>query len=106
MLSGVGKAIMLQTVAQAIPFYVMSYFRLSKSFLHELNMILARFWWGDTDTRKKIHWKRWDALCCSKLDGSLGFKDLESFNLALLVKQCWRIIHSQESLCYKVLREH
>ena len=52
--SSAGKSIMLQSVAQAIPSYVMSCFRLLKSFIHELNIISANFWWGD---RKKIHWK-------------------------------------------------
>ena len=95
---------MLQALAQAIPFYVISCFRMSKSFLHELNMIFAHFWWGDTKNRKRIHWKKWDALCCSKLDGGFGLKNLESFNLALLAKQWWRILRSQDSFCYKVLQ--
>ena len=76
---------MLKAVAQAIPLYVISCFRMSKSFLHELNMIFAHFWWGDTNNRKRIHWKKWDALCCSKLDGGFGLKDLES-----LIWLCWQ----------------
>ena len=43
-------------------------------------------------------------MCCSKLDGGLGFKNLESFNLALLAKQWWRVIHNEESLSFKVLK--
>ena len=78
-LSSAGKAIMLQAMAQAIPLYVMSCFKLPKRFIRELNMIFSIFWWRDTGTRKGIHWKNWDALCCSKLDGGLGFRDLEEF---------------------------
>ena len=43
-------------------------------------------------------------MCVSKLDEGLGFKDFESFNLAMLAKQWWRIIHSPQSLSFKVLR--
>ena len=38
------------------------------------------------------------------MDGGLGFKDFEAFNHALLAKQCWKLINSEDSLCYKVLK--
>ena len=91
-------------MAQAIPLYVMSCFKLPKGFCHEINMLMATYWWGDSDSKRRIHWKNWDSLCCSKLDGGLGFKDFESFNLALLAKQWWRIMSNEDSVSYKVLK--
>ena len=56
------------------------------------------------ETKRKFHWKKWDQLCCSKLDRGLGFKDLEAFNMALLAKQWWRLIQNEDSLSYKVMK--
>ena len=67
-------------------------------------MLLVGLWWGDKGLKKKIHWKAWDNLCCSKIDRGLGFKDFKSFNLALLAKQWWRMIHNERSLCHRVLK--
>ncbi|XP_022715057.1 uncharacterized protein LOC111274575 [Durio zibethinus] len=38
-----------------------------KGVVHELNMIIARFWWGGSEDQRSIHWKSWDSLCVLKL---------------------------------------
>ncbi|KAL0372255.1 UNVERIFIED_CONTAM: hypothetical protein Scaly_0907100 [Sesamum calycinum] len=37
-------------------------------------------------------------MCLSKLDGGLGFCNLEAFNLALLAKQLWRLLTRGHSI--------
>ena len=49
-------------------------------------------------------WIGWDKLCRNKGEGGLGFKDLKAFNLAMLGKQCWRLLSKDHSLFFKVFK--
>ena len=49
-------------------------------------------------------WVSWSKMCRRKSEDRLGFKDLKVMNLALLGKQCWRLVTQQNSLFYKVFK--
>ncbi|KAK4384943.1 putative mitochondrial protein [Sesamum angolense] len=102
-LSQAGKAVLIQAVVQAIPTYAMSCFKLPRTLLQEFQALAANFFWHDGD-RRRIHWLAWDKMCKSKLQGGLGFRNLEAFNLALLAKQLWRLLSRPESLVCRVLK--
>ena len=53
---------------------------------------------------KKVAWMSWDRMCHSKEEGGLGFRDLKSFNLALLAKQGWRLQTNSSSLFSRVYK--
>lgn len=103
-LSKAGKVILVKAVAQAIPTYSMSVFRLPKGVCKAFRSKIARFWWGKGDGRRGIHWCKWEFLCKHKNEGGLGFRDLEAFNQALLAKTVWRIALAPTSLVHRVLQ--
>ena len=45
-----------------------------------------------------------DKLLKSKFLGGLGFRDVEAFNLALLAKQSWHLLHVEHSLVFRILK--
>jgi hypothetical protein len=65
---------------------------------------MAAFWWGDIEEQNRMHWfTRW-RMCIPKKMGGMGFRDPNSFNVAMVVKQVWRLINRPDSLCAQVLR--
>jgi ribonuclease HI len=103
-LSAGGKDVLIKSVAQAIPVYVMSVFLLPGPLHEGLTRVIRKFWWGETRGKRKTHWIAWDKFTKAKGEGGLGFRDLKIFNQALLARQAWRLIDRPESLCARVLK--
>ncbi|XP_058767475.1 uncharacterized protein LOC131641187 [Vicia villosa] len=97
-LSKAGKEVMIKSVLQAIPAYVMSIFILPEAVINDIERMLNAFWWGGGSISKGICWMAWDRLACSKKDGGLGFIDFRAFNMAMVAKQGWFIMSHPQSL--------
>ena len=54
-LSRAGKEIMLKSVIQAIPLYVMSCFRLPVAICDRMRTTISNHWWGIEDGKNKLH---------------------------------------------------
>jgi hypothetical protein len=104
-LSQAGREILLKAVIQAIPIYTMSVFQLPKTLCKEINSMMGRFWWGSKENETKIAWMSWDRMGRTKDKGGLGYRDLESFNLALLAKQGWRLLQQPDTLLGRIYKE-
>lgn len=91
-----GRGIMIKAVLQVIPTRQMSCLKLPKQVLQKLNSITLDFWWDQKNVINKIHWLSWSKICDGKFCGEYGFKDPHRFNLALLAKWGWRLLHNSE----------
>ena len=54
MLSQAGKKILIKAVAQAIPTYTMSVFKLLDTLCDEMTSMIHAFWWGHSNGKKKM----------------------------------------------------
>ena len=104
LLSSAGKEILIKAVAQAVPSYTMSCFKLPDTLCEELTGMVRQFWWGQVKEEKKLAWMSWEKMCLPKEKGGMGFRDLKKFNLALLAKQGWRLQKNLTSLFYRVYK--
>lgn len=103
-ISKAGREVLIKTVAQAIPTYAMSIFKLPRAVCKGINLTLAKYWWGQSRNERKIHWINWGRLCTPKDRGGVGFCDIHAFNLAMLAKQSWWLTQETYSLFYRVYK--
>ena len=94
---------MLKAVLTAVPSSAMTCFLLPIGLCKMIQSALTRFWWDSNTGKKKMCWLSWDTLTKSKGMGGLGFKDIQTFNIALLVKIPWRMLTNPNCLLFRVL---
>ena len=102
-LSRAGKMVMLRSVLATIPSHAMSCFKLPQTLCAQIQSLLTRFWWDSTQDKRKMSWISWKKMTKPKKLGGLGFKDIPTFNDALLAKLSWRIITKPSCLLARCL---
>lgn len=55
-----GKEILIKAVAQAVPAYAMSVFKLPVGLCEDMQKAIASFWWGSKSNHKAIQWSKWE----------------------------------------------
>ncbi|XP_054801497.1 uncharacterized mitochondrial protein AtMg00310-like [Prosopis cineraria] len=103
-LSFVGYEIMIKSVINAIPIFLMYCFKFPKRTRAELNSLVANFFWGQFDFRNSIHWRAGDKLCASKHQGGIDFRDFMNFNDALLAQMVWRLLNNPRQQWVQALK--
>lgn len=71
---------------------------------NDIDRLCANFWWGSVGDKSKMHWMGQEKVCSSKDRGDMGFRELQAFDQAMLVKQSRRLARNPKSLLYKTLR--
>lgn len=99
-----GKEVFIKSILQAIPVYAIQCFLFPKVVCDKLEDILNKLWWANNRTLKGIHWSSSATLCLVKALEHLGFRELSKFYIALLAKECWRILFHPNCLLAKILK--
>lgn len=50
-----GKAVLIKAIAQAVPTYTMSVFKIPLALCEDIQKVIPRFWWGSKDDKRGIH---------------------------------------------------
>ena len=103
-LNAAGRDVLLKSVAQAMPIYSMNCFKLSSVTCKKITSSISSYYWGGCPEKRKMHWLNWPNMTRSKLHGGMGFRDIPTFNLAMLGKQGWRLMMKPQSLFARVLK--
>jgi hypothetical protein len=103
-LSRAGKEVMIKSVLQAIPSYVMSVYLIPDSTIKDIERMMNSFWGGGGANNKGIRWFAWDRMIQPKAQGGMGFRDLHAFNLDMIAKQGWNIMTKPHTLVAKLYK--
>ncbi|GKF28998.1 putative RNA-directed DNA polymerase, partial [Tanacetum coccineum] len=75
-----------------------SMFILPVSISDEIEKLMRNFLWNFGVFKKGKSKINWNTVCKPKIEGGLGIKSLDSWNIALMSKHVWNIITNKESL--------
>ena len=54
-LSSAGKELLVKSVAQVVPVFSMSCFKLPHGLCEHINSLIRNFWWGSAEGKRKTH---------------------------------------------------
>ncbi|XP_070022041.1 uncharacterized protein LOC142177527 [Nicotiana tabacum] len=90
-LSTGGRAILIRHVLLALPVHLLAAIYPHKGVLYQIERMLARFFWGNSEGKKRLHWASGDKLCMPYSEGGANFRKLQDICNAFTTKQWWNL---------------
>jgi hypothetical protein len=85
-LSKGARVTLIKSTLSNLPTYFMSIFLIPTHVANRIEKLQRDFLWGGIGEEYKYHLVRWDKVCSPISEGGLGFRNLKTFNHALLGK--------------------
>ncbi|KAK6782003.1 hypothetical protein RDI58_019799 [Solanum bulbocastanum] len=92
-----GKAILIKHVLQSLPIHLLSAVIPPVTVLKQIQSIIADFFWGWRNEKKKYHWSSWKNLSFPIEEGGIGVRNLADVCKAFQYKQWW-VFRSKQTL--------
>ncbi|XP_021742818.1 uncharacterized protein LOC110708902 [Chenopodium quinoa] len=102
-LSSAAKLVIINSILVASFNHILSVFKVPSSICAKIDNLLARFWWKSDPHSRGLALRSKTLLHLPKGMGGLGIRRLDSFNSALLARECWRIQNNPQLLISKLL---
>lgn len=99
-----GRVILIRSVLQAIPSYLLSNGWVPRRITEIMEMEFRRFLWNGSESGRYLSLIQWDKLCQQTKLGGLGFRKLELLYRAFMVKHLVRATNSDSSLWARSVR--
>lgn len=98
-----GRVVLIKSVLCSLPIFYMSLFKMPEGVIKSIESIQAKFLWGGSDLKKKLHMVAWTKITQKKESGGLGIKKIKAMNEALLIKWWWRFGVEKNALWRNVI---
>ena len=98
-----GRVTLIKSVLNALPIYLLSFFKIPQRVVDKLVSLQRNFMWGGNHQLKRIPWVKWEVVCLPKSEGGLGIKDLAKFNAALRGRWIWDLAANHNQFWARVL---
>ncbi|XP_074315346.1 uncharacterized protein LOC141651538 [Silene latifolia] len=96
-----GKAQLLYAVIFCLENFWCSSVLLPKTVLQQINHLSRNFFWGIKDGERKMQFKSWTHICAPWNRGGFNIKNVQTWNIALLLQWIWKFSNGPTSLWVK-----
>lgn len=97
-LSFAGRLQLIASVLSSLQVLWSSVFILPKAVSDDIERIIRGFLWCQGEYKRGKAKVRWNEVCKPKKQGGLGFKDLYTWNVALMAKHVWNVASDKQSV--------
>lgn len=104
-LSMVGRMVLIKSVAQAVPSYIMQTVLLPQTTVSTLDRLTRNFFWVFHATqRRHLYLHAWDKICRPKDSSGLGIRKLGDLNKSLVAKLAWSVCKQLEKTWVQLIK--